>query len=78
MSKDRGFRARKKGDRNGNWLDMAWCAIREARPSVCRLYPVGRVKNDGSAWLVFLRDSVATIETRFHQAVAVLNVGLSR
>jgi hypothetical protein len=22
---------------------MAWCGIREARPSVCRLFPVGRV-----------------------------------
>jgi Fe-S-cluster containining protein len=26
-----------------HWLKMAWCGIREARPSVCRLFPVGRV-----------------------------------
>ncbi len=28
------------------WLNMAWCGIREARPSVCRLFPVGRVLLD--------------------------------
>jgi Fe-S-cluster containining protein len=28
------------------WLNMAWCGIREARPSVCRIFPVGRVLLD--------------------------------
>ena len=27
----------------GTWLQMAWCGIREARPTVCRLYPLGRM-----------------------------------
>jgi|GEM_PF-3586455 len=28
------------------WLNMAWCGIREARPSVCRIFPLGRVSFD--------------------------------
>ena len=36
----------------GEWQQMAWCAIRAVRPAVCRLYPLGRVTalgDDGRA-----------------------------
>ncbi len=28
------------------WVRMAWCAIREARPAACRVFPVGRARLD--------------------------------
>lgn len=28
------------------WANMAWCGIREARPSVCRIFPIGRASYD--------------------------------
>ena len=28
---------------NHHWLNMAWCAVRQARPGACRIYPVGRM-----------------------------------
>jgi Fe-S-cluster containining protein len=28
---------------NHRWLNMAWCAVRQARPGACRIYPVGRM-----------------------------------
>lgn len=46
------------GDPAGpHWLGMAWCAIREARPGPCRIFPLGRViagpkadVNDPARW----------------------------